>query len=214
MKKIVLYGAGGFAREVVFMIERINREKPTYDLLGFIVDEKYYHPDESVHGYPILGTGDWLVKHKDDVVCTCVIGEPPIVRQAIQEKYEELGVRFETLISPDVEVHKSVTIGDGCVICRGVTFTVDINVGKGCIINERTGIGHDAQVGNYCCIFGGVSINGHVTIENRVKVGGKSYFVPGIKVRDDAVVAAGSIVFSNVKAGTHVLGNPAKRINL
>lgn len=214
MKKIVLYGAGGFAREVIFMIARINRSIPKYELLGFIIDEKYYKPGMELHGSPVLGTGKWLIEHKDEVVCTCVIGESPRARERIQETYESLGVKFETLISPDVEVHETVKIGDGSIICRGSTFTVDINVGKGVLINERTGIGHDAVIGNYCCVFGGCSINGHVKIGDRVKVGGKSYFCPEVKVGDDAVVAAGSIVFTRVKAGTTVLGNPAKRIEL
>lgn len=214
MKKIVLYGAGGFAKEVAFMIERINRAKPAYELLGFVVDEEYYVPGTQINGYPVVGTGKWLIEHKDEVVCTCAVGEPPAAREYIQEKYESLGIKFETLISPDIEVHETVKIKDGCVICRGTTFTVDITVGKGVIINERGGIGHDAQIGNYCCIFGGCSINGHVKIGNRVKIGGKSYFCPKVKIGDDAVVAAGSIVFTNVKTGRHVLGNPAKRIDL
>lgn len=214
MKKLVLYGAGGFAREVAFMIERINQAKPTYDLLGFVVDEEYYVPDTMIHGYPVIGTGDWLVEHKDEVVCTCVIGEPPARREEIQEKYEALGVKFETLISPDVEMHESVKIGDGCIVCWRTTFTVDIEIGKGTLINGRNAFGHDAKVGNYCSIFADCSINGHVKIGDRVKVGGKSYFCPKVKIGDDATVAAGSVVFTNVKAGRHVIGNPAKRINL
>ena len=215
MKKIVLFGAGGFAREIVYMIERINRIEPTYELLGFVVEEKYYDStDSTIYGYPLLGTGDWLIKNKEDVVCTCAVGEPPLERQRIQETYEKSGVRFETLISPDVELHETVSIGDGSIICRGTTFTVDIKVGKGTIFNERCGVGHDATIGDYCCISGGVSINGHVKIGNRVKVGGKSYFCPKVKIGDDAVVAAGSVVFTNVKAGRHVLGNPAKKIDL
>lgn len=214
MKKLVLYGAGGFAREVAFMIERINRACPTYEFLGFVVDEEYYVPNTVINGYPVVGTGKWLVEHKDEVVCTCVIGEPPIARECIQEKYEALGVKFETLISPDVEMHESVKIGDGCVICWRTTFTVDIEIGKGTLINGRNAFGHDSSVGDYCCIFADCSINGHVKIGNRVKIGGKAYLCPKVKIGDDATVASGSVVFTNVKAGRHVLGNPAKRIEL
>lgn len=214
MKKLVLYGAGGFAREVAFMVERINRASPTYDLLGYVVDEEYYKPDTVINGYPVIGTGDWLIEHKDEIVCTCAIGEPPVAREMIQEKYEALGVRFETLISPDVEMHESVKIGAGSIVCWRTTFTVDIEIGKGTLINGRNAFGHDAKVGDYCCIFADCSINGHVQIGNRVRIGGKSYFCPKVKIGDDATIAAGSIVFTNVKANRHVLGNPAKKIDL
>ena len=49
-------------------------------------------------------------------------------------------------------------------------------------------------------------------IGNEVDIGGHAYIVPGRKVGDGAKIAAGSIVFTNVKAGTTVLGNPAKRM--
>ena len=38
MEKIVIYGAGGFGRELAYLIELINEKKPTYDLIGFIDD--------------------------------------------------------------------------------------------------------------------------------------------------------------------------------
>ena len=44
MKKIYIVGAGGFGREIVWLIERINEETPTWDIAGFIDD------DVSIHG--------------------------------------------------------------------------------------------------------------------------------------------------------------------
>ena len=39
MKDIVIVGAGGFGREVKFIIDRINSIKKTYNLLGFYDDK-------------------------------------------------------------------------------------------------------------------------------------------------------------------------------
>lgn len=36
MKDIVIIGAGGFGREVAWLIERINNESPTWKIKGFI----------------------------------------------------------------------------------------------------------------------------------------------------------------------------------
>ncbi len=214
MKKLVFYGAGGFAREMIFMLERINRIRPAYDFLGMVVDEPYYRPGQTVFGFPVLGTADWLFAHRDEVYCTCVVGRPTSARERIQETCEARGVRFETLVSPDVELHSSVQVGAGSILCRNSTYTVDIRIGKGTVINEKTGLGHDAVVGDYCTVFGNVSITGGVVVGNRVTIGTKAFIAPGMKVGDDAVIAAGSMVFTKVRAGTHVLGNPAKRINL
>ena len=58
----------------------------------------------------------------------------------------------------------------------------------------------------------GTRISGGCTIGNEVNIGGAAFIIPGKKVGDGARIAAGSIVFSNVRAGTTVLGNPAKRM--
>lgn len=213
MKKIVLYGAGGFARETAYLIERINRKHKQYELLGFIVDEQFYVPGTVINDYPVLGTKEWILQNKESVVCCCTIGEPK-VRKRIQEELEAEGVEFETLISPDVDIHKTLKIGKGTIICGGCFFTVNITIGKGVIINQATSLGHDVTVGDYSCIMGNCSVNGWTNIGNQVSVGGAAYILPNITVGDEAIVGAGSVVFTRVKQKTHVLGNPAKRIKL
>lgn len=213
MKKLVLYGAGGLGRETAFLIERINRAAPTYDLLGFVVGNEYYHEGSVVNGYPVIGDESWLLDHKEEVVCTCSIGEPKS-REMVQTRLAAQGVIFETLVSPDIEVHPTVKLGQGTILCRGVRMTVNITIGDGVLINENVGIGHDVVIEDYACLMGGCALTGHVHIGKRVFMGGKAYLVPNISVGDDAVIAAGSVVFRKVKAGTRVLGNPARRIEL
>ena len=75
MKKIVLFGAGGFARETAYLIERINNVRAAYELLGFIVDDDYYRDGLEINGYPVLGTRQWLIAHKNEVVCTCNLSQ-------------------------------------------------------------------------------------------------------------------------------------------
>ena len=38
LKSLYIIGAGGFGREVAWLVERINAERPTWDLRGFIDD--------------------------------------------------------------------------------------------------------------------------------------------------------------------------------
>lgn len=45
-----------------------------------------------------------------------------------------------------------------------------------------------------------------------MQIGGHAYVIPRRKIGDDARIAAGSIVFNNIKAGTTVIGNSAKRM--
>ena len=210
MQNIVLFGAGGLARETAQLIDDINRHKPTYRLLGFVVEEKYYKANSMVSGYPVLGTEEWIIANKDDVVCTCAIGFPK-PRARIQKGLQAQGVRFETLISPDTCIRDSSVVGSGCIILSSV-ISVDCFIGDGVLLNGDIGLGHDVSIGNYTCIMPGTKISGNVSIGEECFIGGNSYIVPKRKIGDRATIAAGSVVFTNVKAGTTVLGNPAKRI--
>lgn len=212
MKKIVLYGAGGMGRECAARIEQTNRIYPdTYRLLGFLVDEAFYHEGQAAGGYPILGTEKWILEHKD-VYCTCTIAENS-ARERIQRGLMKQGVQFESLVSPDVAVPSSARLGCGCIIASGVALSADTRLGDGVFINDHVTIGHDSCIGAFSTVLTGTGISGNCQIGERVKIGGHAYILPKKKVGDDAVVAAGSVVFRNVKAGTTVLGNPAKRVS-
>ena len=212
MKNIVLYGASGFGREVAYIIERINKVSPTYNLLGFLDDGDGFDENTDINGYPWLGKGDWILEHKDDCVCTCTIGFPK-VKAAIQRRLTEQGVRFETIIAPDARVANYSTVGAGSVIYGHTSVSVNCEIGEGVLLNSRISVGHDVKIGDYTTIMVGTGISGCCKIGSQVNIGGHAYIIPGKKVGDNATIAAGSVVFTNVKAGSTVLGNPAKRVD-
>lgn len=211
MKKIVLYGAGGFGREVASIIEVINSKKPTYDLVGFVDDTKTFKDGDFINGYRWLGNRDWIIKHKEDAFFVCTIANTH-AKARIQKELMEAGVKFETIIALGTFVSKHSSIGKGCVFYGGITISVNCTIGDGVLINQYCTIGHDVVIGNYSSIMPGTGISGNVTIGSEVSIGGHSFVVPKKKIEDNSVVAAGSIVFTNVKKGTTVLGNPARRI--
>lgn len=212
MKKIVLYGAGGLARELVLLIDSINSVFPnTYEFLGYVVDEKYYIKGKIVDGYPILGTKKWLLDNKNEVVCTCAFANVH-EKQRIQEELSCKGVVFESLISPTVKIPKTSTIGPGCVIGVYCLVSTGVHFGPGVFLNSGVSIGHDVIIDGYSSVMPYSSISGFCHVGENVLIGAHSFIVEHKKIGDKAVVAAGSIVFSNVKAGTTVLGNPAKRM--
>lgn len=211
MKRIVLYGAGGFARETAYLIDVINYSFPgSYWFLGFLVDEEYYKPNQVVNGYPVLGTSEWI-KNNKDVFCVCCIANNE-ARSRIQTDLMNNGVQFETLIAPYLPVPPTARIGRGCVISGNVALSVNTVLGDGVFLNNSVTIGHDVVIGDYSSIMPGTGISGGCYIGKKVYIGGHAFLVPDKTVGDNAVIAAGSIVFRNVKEGTTVLGNPAQRM--
>jgi len=211
MKRIVLIGASGFGKEVAYIIERINAIKPTYELVGFLDDGAAFNSDSRINGYPWLGPSDWIIDHRDEYVCNCTIGFPAI-KGRIQRRLTEKGVCFETIIAPEASIAPYTEIGAGAVLYWHSIVSVNCKIGDGVLISGGVRIGHDSIVGDYTTIMAGTGISGCCSIGSEVKIGGHAFVIPGRKVGDQSTVAAGSIVFTNVKASTTVLGNPAKRM--
>lgn len=211
MKKLVLYGAGGFGRETAAIIEDINKNKQTYELVGFLDDGTKFKKGDLINGYPFLGGKEWILEHKDEVYCTCTIGNAKI-KAEIQRHLTKQGVIFETIIADSCRICNYSEIGQGCVFYRNVGVSVNCKIGDGVLINSGCSIGHDTVIGNYTTIMSSTGISGGCIIGDEVSIGGHAFIIPGKKIGKYATVAAGSIVFTNVREGTVVLGNPAKRM--
>lgn len=94
----------------------------------------------------------------------------------------------------------------------------------GCVILDvaKVAIGDDTRIGPAVQIYtaehpldpalrrSGLESGRPVTIGNNVWIGGGAIILPGVRIGDDAVVGAGSVVTHDVPAGGRVAGNPAR----
>ncbi|OPX43567.1 putative acetyltransferase EpsM [Ruminiclostridium hungatei] len=211
MKDIVIYGAGGLGREVLWMIKNINKQKNTWNVLGFIVDYKESWGEE-VAGFKVLGGSQWIEDYNKELFVTCAIGKSS-VRKLIYEKVSQIEhVHLATLIDPTVRVDESVQVGEGSIICYNSIITVDINIGKGVLLNTGASVGHDASIGDYCTMFTNSMAAGNTLLEEGCEIGSGAFILQGIKVCSGTVVAPVSSVLNNItETGTYV-GNPARRM--
>lgn len=87
--------------------------------------------------------------------------------------------------------------------------TLGIEIGDDCNIAELTAIWDS----NYHPLEQGDEIKQAKTIVGRnVWIGRGSMILPGVQIGDNAVIAAGSVVTTNVDSNTLVAGNPARTV--
>lgn len=79
----------------------------------------------------------------------------------------------------------------------------NVNVSHYCIIHTLT---HDPQNPHFVCVEKPVAIMDHVWL------GARSIVLPGVRIGEGAVVAAGAVVTKDVLPYTIVAGNPARAI--
>lgn len=208
MKDIVIIGAGGFGREVAWLIEDINKIEPQWNILGF-VDDNVDIIGAELNGYKVLGNVDWLLNQKLHVVNA--IGDP-VTKKSAMNRLLASENKYPILIHPSVIYSDSVNFGEGSIICAGCIITVDIEIGKHVIVNLDCTIGHDAKIGNYSTILPSVNVSGFVNISKCVSVGTGSAIIQGVSIGENTIVGAGSVVIRDLPADCTAVGSPAKPI--
>ncbi len=210
MKEIIIVGAGGFGRELLQWIKDINKVENKWIIKGFI-DDNTSVLDNYECDYKVIGTiRDWEPNQGE--VFACAIANPKIKEKIVTE-LKTKGANFEQIIHPRASIGEFNKIGEGVIMYPSARLTVNIKIGD-FVSLLSSGVGHDVTIGDYSTISSNCGINGHVQLGKRVFIGSNSVIIPSRKIRDDAYVGAGSVVVSNIKSGTKVMGNPAKRLSL
>ncbi|MBM7560897.1 acetyltransferase [Fusibacter tunisiensis] len=208
MKDIVIIGAGGFGREVAWLIEDINKKNKEWNLVGFVDDNEKIQGSE-INGYKVVGNINWLKEQELYVVNA--IGDP-VTKKKIIEKLDGSKNQYPILIHPSVIYSESVIFGEGSIICAGNIITVNIQIGKHVIINLDCTIGHDANIGDYSTVLPSVNISGFVKTKECVSVGTGSAIIQGVSIGKNTVVGAGAVVVKDLPANCTAVGSPAKPI--
>ena len=104
-------------------------------------------------------------------------------------KNAELNLGNNSFINSDCKIrcHGKIIIGDNCAISHDVTI--------------MDGNGHDLK---------GSKIQADVTIGNHVWISTRVTILPGVKIGDGAIIAAGAVVNSDVPKNCLFGGVPAK----
>lgn len=215
-RPIIIYGAGGFGREIACLINAINEERaePQWDLLGF-VDDNAVVGTKLRHG-EVLGNADYINNYSSgEVVVAIAVGSANALK-AIRLKITNRKAWFPTLIAPDVKFFDigSVKIGEGNLITFGCRLSCDVKIGNFNVINGCISMGHDVKVGDFNVLMPETRISGETCVGNGNFFGARSFVAQRLKIGDFTKIAAGSIVLRSTKDGELYMGNPAQRIRI
>lgn len=144
----------------------------------------------------------------------CVIGCNVVI-------YAGVHLGNDCLIGDGTIIRENTTIGNSTVIGSNCTIQNGATIGNRVKIVDLSHITYDCEIGDECFISVGVyTMNdnsmqrgGEVVgpkIGKRVRVGGGAMLLPGVKIGDDALIAAGAVVTKHVPPGAKVMGIPAK----
>ena len=206
-KKILIAGTGGFAKEVLCLIDDLGLLD---NVEAFIepdfIFENYSKP-LNIHGIPVKPYS--FLEPKKHLV-TVAIGESK-VREKIVTEQLPIYTKYITLIHPTAIISKWNQIGEGAIICAGTIITCDVTIGRFAHLNLQTTIGHDCVIGDYFTTAPNVNISGNCSIDKHVYFGTASVIKQGLSVAKNTTIGMGAIVTKDIREESQIwVGNPAK----
>lgn len=196
MQRLVIYGAGGFGREVASMAMRAGRTN-----LIFASDQ----PASSVMGIPVLTPG--RIEASDEVVIA--IGNSP-AREKIERAHPAL--RWGNLFAATAIIGHDVEIGPGAVFCDHTMVTASARIGRQFQCNIYSYVAHDCVIGDFVTFAPKVSCNGNVHIHDGAYIGTGAIIRNGthekpLVIGENAIICMGAIITHDVPAGAKVYGH-------
>lgn len=210
MKQIVIIGAGGFGREIQWLIERINEKELTWEIKGYIDDG--IQAGTIINGYPVLGGINKLLDMQQEIAVVCAIGSSVTRKKIIERISNNSNIEFPNLIDPSVQMSKYVKLGKGNIICAGTILTVNIEIEDFSILNLDCTVGHDVVLNSFVTVYPSVNISGCVTVGNTTEIGTGTKIIQGKTISEHVIIGAGAVVVKNIDISGTYVGMPAVMI--
>jgi sugar O-acyltransferase (sialic acid O-acetyltransferase NeuD family) len=198
---LLIIGTGGQGKVVLDCAENY------YKKISFMTNDLNAH---KINNYPLLFEQDisieYILKNFDEVIVA--IGNNN-ARLNMSLKYISYGIKLATIIHPKAVISKYAIVDEGTVIFANSVVNPFAKIGKACIINTGSIIEHD------CLLDDGVHISPNAAMGGTVYIGKKTWVCLGgniannIKIGENVIIGAGSVVLNDVPDNVLVAGIPA-----
>lgn len=213
--RLIVVGAGGFAREALDVVDAIERSAPgSVEVVGVVDDAPSTQSVDilSRRGIAVIGTvKDFvegrLIRAFDTYVIA--IGDPR-TRLAIDADVPE-GLRpSPALIHPQAIIGTDTICDAGVILCAGAVVSANVVLGAHTHVNPHATIGHDAVLGRAVSVNPAAVVSGGVVVGDGAFLGAASVVLQGLEVGNGAIVGASACVTHDVEPGRTVVGVPAR----
>lgn len=216
MKKIAIYGVGGFGREIACLIRKINEAKQgeePWELIGFF-DDGVPAGTRNPYG-KVLGGLEALNAFPQALAVVIAIATPSVLL-SLPSKITNPNVYFPNLIAPDIIFfdEASVKMGKGNIIGWGSRLSCNVSLGDFNVAVGNLTVGHDSQIGSGNAMFPETRISGGCEIGNGNFFGMRSAVLQYVKIGNCTRVGAGSFVMRKTRDGFLYTGNPARKTEI
>jgi len=198
MKKIIIVGAGGFGREIAWVINRVNQGGKFFKIVGFC-DDDLGKADDVVDVAPFLGSVQNIIRKYPACGYICAIGNNKI-RFNLMDQLNKAALQPLTVIDPTAVIAENALVGEGSFIGVNSVVSVGCVLADGCIVNHNVTVGHDVTAGDCVQLCPGVRVSGGCSLGSGALLGSNSCTIPCKTMGDWSILGAGAVLLSDLKA--------------
>lgn len=213
MKELILAGSGGCMRELLWQIQELNKEHPTWKVTGYVdcrAPEDGAGVIVGTERIACLGNDDFLLEKEEPVNVAICVGSLSL-RKKLAEKFSvNPNIRFPNLILGDTRICEDVRMGKGCIISMGARISTNVVLGDFVFMNTGSMICHDGRIGDFVTLSPDVKLAGDVGVGFCSEIGMGAKVIQGIRIGENVMVGAGSVVIRNIGDKCTAVGVPAR----
>lgn len=221
-KKLIIMGAGAFARETLWAVNEPKEGFGSYSVIGFLDDDLSKTNTPVLPGSAGIITRNLKILGSLDSLLNSGFTDfeyilPAIGTTDIKKIFTERILKYNCKL-PGPVIHRSVEIGhdniigDGTIIAANSSITCNISIGRQVNINLNCTVGHDVIIEDYCNLSPDVNLSGNVHLSEGVTIGTGAVILPKVKIGSWSIIGAGTVVTKDIPPFSTAVGIPARII--
>jgi len=192
MNSLILIGASGFGREVLWVCRRAGLA-----VVGFC-DDAADKQSGTFAGLPLLGAIEQAaVRFGAGTAFHCAVGNNRD-RQRLAGRALAAGWSPVTVVDPSAIVAPDVGVGEGTFVGPLTVVSCCVRVGRFVLINQQTSIGHDSQLGDFSQVCPGACVSGQCGIGTGAILGSNAVLLPARSMGNWSVLGANALGLSDI----------------
>jgi sugar O-acyltransferase (sialic acid O-acetyltransferase NeuD family) len=214
-----IFGAGGVAREVAWMLHEVfeltvNDDSPNI----FVVADKDWIPGQRLAGTPVVSQSTFFENHaRQSPNIFLALGLPRIKQRALSAIPASMECSFPNMIHPKSSMDRrpgKITFGRGVIVYPGASLTTDISIGDFVHVNPGATVAHESKIGNFSTLCPGSHVSGRVTIGPGCFIGAGAVIREGVSIASGCTIGAGAVVVKSIAQPGIWVGIPARRLDV